>query len=117
MTDPVTLKNTLLKQVPPYRSGDYFIQVYRNWARLEERYGMVGDGSNSSNTAVDEVYARATSAFPQDYQLPLKWAQYHASKGRLAKARSLFELSCIKSFKRYVHGIVGLWVWVWVCLL
>jgi len=101
MTDPVTLKNALLKQVPPYRSGDYFIQVYRNWARLEERYGMVGDGSSSSNTAVDEVYARATSAFPQDYQLPLKWAQYHASKGRLAKARSLFELSCIKSFKRH----------------
>jgi len=80
--------------------------VYRNWARLEERYGSHTSGTatwggSSRDDAVDEVYSRATSAFPQDYQLPLKWAQYHASKGRLAKARSLFELSCVKSFKRH----------------
>jgi len=87
--DPISLKNELLKAAPSYRSGDKFINVYRNWARLEERYGDAD--------VVDEIYTRATLAFPRDYQLPMKWAQYHASKGHMQRASTLFEQACERS--------------------
>jgi len=78
----VELTNQLLHNVPKYRSGDKFVHVYRNWARLEETYG--------SAEAVDRVYERACTAFPLDFKLLITWAQYHQKNMNHRKARELF---------------------------
>lgn len=96
-TSSVELSNQLLRNVPKYRSGDKFVHVYRNWARLEERYG--------SAEAVDRVYERACIAFPDDYKLLLTWAQYHRNLSNYDKARVLFQRAC----KMVGHRCVYLW--------
>jgi tetratricopeptide (TPR) repeat protein len=93
-TNPLEIKNQLLSTVPRYRSGDRFLKLYRNWARLEERHG--------SFDTVDEVYSRASLAFPYEYKLTLDWASYHASMKNSERARTLFMKACNKAANRYV---------------
>jgi tetratricopeptide (TPR) repeat protein len=94
LTNPLDVKNLLLAKVPRYRSGDKFLKVYRNWARLEERYG--------SFDSVDQVYDRASLAFPLEYKLTLDWARFHATMRNHDRARSLFMEACTKASSRYV---------------
>lgn len=94
-TDPVYTKNVLLQAVPRYRSGDKFLKVYRNWARLEEQYG--------SFETVDQVYGRASLAFPLEYKLTLDWASYYSKMLNHDRARTLFVEACNKAGKRYAH--------------
>ena len=63
--DPIATKETLFKTVPQYRSGDKFVNVFRNWARLEETHGCP--------ETVDEVYTRASFAFRTIGSYPLIW--------------------------------------------
>jgi tetratricopeptide (TPR) repeat protein len=93
-SNPLEIKNELLKTVPRYRSGDRFLKLYRNWARLEERHGSFEN--------VDEVYGRASLAFPYEYKLTLDWANYHASMKNSERARTLFMKACNKASNRYV---------------
>ena len=95
-SNPLELKNQLLLSVPKYRSGDRFLKVYRNWARLEERYGNF--------ETVDEVYSRASIAFPQEFKITLDWAEYHSSMMNNERARSLFLEASNKALSRY--GII-----------
>jgi tetratricopeptide (TPR) repeat protein len=95
--DEVTaIKNSFWRQVPVYRSGDRFYQVYRNWARLEERYGTM--------ESVDEVYQRAIMAFPNEWKFRVDWAMYYQKQMQLptGRARELFSLACSKAAHR--HG-------------
>lgn len=85
-TNSVEITNQLLRSVPRYRSGDKFVHVYRNWARLEERHGTV--------ESVDRVYERARIAFPQEYKLFLSWAHYHGKMLNHEKARTIFQEAC-----------------------
>jgi tetratricopeptide (TPR) repeat protein len=87
-TSSVEITNQLLRSVPRYRSGDKFVHVYRNWARLEERHGTV--------ESVDRVYERAQIAFPQEYKLLLSWAHYHSSMFNHERARIIFQEACSK---------------------
>lgn len=87
------LTNQLLHNVPQYRSGDKFVYVYRNWARLEETHG--------SPDAVDRVYERACTAFPLDYKLLITWAQYHQKNMNHHKARELFRRARITAGNRH----------------
>ena len=93
----IAAANQLLHTVPKYRSGDKFVHVYRNWARLEERYG--------SFESVDRVYERARIAFPNDYKLLLSWAQYHSNIRNHDKARAIFQDACNIVGNRYVHAL------------
>lgn len=81
-----SVKNGFLKSVPPYRSGDKFINVFRHWGRLEGRYGSF-DGTN-------RVYERASIAFPLNYNVPLDWAKYNAKLHNSSRARALFVEAC-----------------------
>jgi len=90
---PLEVKNRLLKTVPTYRSGDKFLNVYRNWARLEERHG--------TSEAVDYVYGRASTAFPSDWKLPLDWALFHKREGNMDRARQLMVTACDRASSRY----------------
>lgn len=92
LSNPVYVKNLLLRAVPQYRSGDRFLKVYRNWARLEERYG--------SFESVDQVYERASLAFPLEYRLSMDWASYHAHMRNHGRARSLYMEACNKAANR-----------------
>jgi tetratricopeptide (TPR) repeat protein len=94
LSNPLELKNQLLRSVPTYRSGDRFLKVYRNWARLEERYGTF--------ESVDEVYGRACVAFPTEYRLLIDWASYHYGMRNVDRARTLFRDACAKVGNRYV---------------
>jgi len=89
LKDPVALKNRFLKSVPSYRSGDRFYNLYRNWARLEERHGTI--------ESVEEVYERASVAFPREWRLTLDWAQYYVKKKMYSRARVVFEEACNKA--------------------
>lgn len=84
----VQLTNQLLKQVPSYRSGDKFVHVYRNWARLEEKHG--------SGIDVDRIYLRAKAAFPHDSKLLVGWAQYHDRHLNIERAREIYQEACTK---------------------
>lgn len=97
--DPVRLKNELLQSVPRYRSGDHFLKIYRNWIRLEQNYGTID--------AVDDVYKRASIAFPLDWSLSVDWANYHVKKGHFDRARLLFSQSCSKAGNRYEKNSCG----------
>jgi tetratricopeptide (TPR) repeat protein len=79
---------------PLYRSGDRFLKVYRNWARLEERYGNLD--------TVEEVYRRATAAFQTEWKLHLDWAEYHSKRRHTNRARDLFAEACGVAANRYV---------------
>lgn len=87
--DPVLLKNRMMKDVPAYRSGDHFLKVYRNWAQLEER--------NGSPDIVDEIYNRASVAFPGEWKLTLDWARYHQRLAHIDRARLLLNQACQKA--------------------
>jgi tetratricopeptide (TPR) repeat protein len=93
LEDPVALKNKFLKSVPIYRSGDRFFNVYRNWVRLEERYGTID--------SVEEVYQRAVTAFPGNWKLGVGWAQYYVHLGNDSRARELFEEACQRTGSRH----------------
>jgi len=93
--DPVNLKNAMLTSVPKYRSGDHFLKVYRNWARLEETYGLV--------EAVDDVYKRATIAFPTEWKLLDAWGNYHVLQGHHDKARLLYNEACNRAGNRHAR--------------
>lgn len=93
-SDPMAMKETLFRHtVPQYRSGDKFVNVFRNWARLEQQYGHP--------ETVDEIYTRATIAFPYDWKLAANWAQYHASDGHVDRARELFTEACKRAKNRH----------------
>lgn len=98
---PLELTAQLLKQVPAYRSGDKFVHVYRNWARLEEQHGDAA--------AVDRVYERAKMAFPQDSRLMVTWAQYHDRNLNVDRARELYQDACTKAGPRHAspYRILG----------
>ena len=67
--EPATISqvhNQLMTQVPLYRSGDRFFNVYRNWPRLEQRHG--------TTESVEEVYRRFFLAFPAQWKLTIDWA-------------------------------------------
>eukprot|EP00980_Cylindrotheca_fusiformis_P003655 scaffold818_cov136-Cylindrotheca_fusiformis.AAC.21 len=94
-SNPLAIKNLLLKSVPKYRSGDKFLSVYLNWIRLEERYGTF--------ESVDEVYARASVAFPFALKLTMSWANYHAKMHNFDRARSLYVDACNKASSRHAE--------------
>lgn len=83
------IRNRLMTRVPVYRSGDRFFNVYRNWARLEERYG--------SSESVEEVYQRAFLAFPREWKLTIDWAQHYAKLNLYERADELFTAACSQS--------------------
>ena len=89
MANPEDIKNSLLKSVPAYRSGDKFLNVFRHWARLEERYG--------SFESTNRAYERASLAFPLNYKITLDWAQYHSTLRTEDRARRLFIEACTKA--------------------
>jgi tetratricopeptide (TPR) repeat protein len=92
--DPMAMKETLFRHtVPQYRSGDKFVNVFRNWARLEQKYGRPEN--------VDDVYTRATIAFPYDWKLAVNWAQYHESVGNFDHAREHFAEGCKRAKNRH----------------
>jgi tetratricopeptide (TPR) repeat protein len=93
LDDPVAAKNVLFESVPSYRSGDRFFNLYRNWARLEERYGSV--------ESVDEVYSRAQLAFPHEWKITLDWAEYYVAINMKDRARSLYYDSCSRASNRH----------------
>ncbi len=84
-----SVKNGFLKSVPPYRSGDKFINVFRHWGRLEGRYGTF--------ERTNRVYERASIAFPLNYNIPLDWAKYNAKLHNSNRARTLFVEACNKA--------------------
>lgn len=92
-TNSVEITNQLLRSVPRYRSGDKFVHVYRNWARLEERHGTF--------ESVDRVYERARVAFPEEYKLLLSWAQYHSNRFSYERARTIYQEACSKVGNRH----------------
>ena len=59
------MKETLFKTVPQYQLGDKFVNVFRNWARLEETHGCP--------ETVDEVYMRVSFAFRTIGSYPSIW--------------------------------------------
>eukprot|EP00522_Entomoneis_paludosa_P016231 CAMPEP_0172439578 /NCGR_PEP_ID=MMETSP1065-20121228/515_1 /TAXON_ID=265537 /ORGANISM="Amphiprora paludosa, Strain CCMP125" /LENGTH=1006 /DNA_ID=CAMNT_0013188277 /DNA_START=41 /DNA_END=3061 /DNA_ORIENTATION=- len=88
------IRHRLMTQVPVYRSGDRFFNVYRNWARLEERHG--------TTESVEEVYRRAFLAFPTQWKLTIDWAQYYTRLNMPERATELFLMACSQS--RGQHG-------------
>ena len=88
----IETKERLLRLIPRYRSGDKFLKVYRNWARLEEQHG--------SFESVDEVYRRALLVFPNEYKLALDWAEYYATMFNQGRARALYLEACNKVLDR-----------------
>ena len=86
--DAVAIKNALLQNVPIYRSGDRFFQVYRTWARLEERYGTFD--------SAEKVYERATAAFPHNGKILLDWADLYVRLGLPDRARQVFSMACVR---------------------
>lgn len=98
--DPITsgiINQGMIKSVPKYRSGDKFLGVYRHWARLEGRYG------SSSNT--NQIYERASTAFPYDYKVSLDWARFHSKHHNIGEARSLYTEACNRVASRYNNHI------------
>jgi tetratricopeptide (TPR) repeat protein len=90
--DQVKTKERLLRQIPRYRPGDKFLKVYRNLARLEERYG--------SFESVDDVYRRASLVFPNEYKVTMDWASYYATMRNYGRARTLYLEACNKALNR-----------------
>lgn len=88
-----SVKDGLLKSVPPYRSGDKFINIFRHWGRLEGRYGTY--------ESANRVYERATVAFPLNYNIALDWAKYNAKLHNAYRARSLFVEACNKASRSH----------------
>ena len=84
--NPVTLRNKILQTIPNYRSGDRFFNVYRNWLRLEERYGTID--------TFEEVYERAVVAFPHEYKIMIDAAQYFVRLNLVSRAREAFAKAC-----------------------
>ena len=84
--NPVTLRNKILQTIPTYRSGDRFFNVYRNWLRLEERYGTID--------TFEEVYERAVVAFPHEYKIMIDAAQYFIRLNLFSRARAAFTKAC-----------------------
>ncbi len=84
--NPVTLRNKILQTIPTYRSGDRFFNVYRNWLRLEERYGTID--------TFEEVYERAVVAFPHEYKIMIDAAQYFVRLNLVTRAREAFAKAC-----------------------
>ena len=94
LLDPETLKNQFLEcNIPTYRSGDRFFNVYRNWLRMEERYGTI--------ETVEEVYDRASVAFPREWKLALDLAQYFVKLDIHDRARSQFAEACNRAGSRH----------------
>jgi tetratricopeptide (TPR) repeat protein len=92
-SDPQTIKSSLLEKVPTYRSGDRFHNVYRNWARLEERYG--------TRESAEEVYRRAMLAFPGDWRIFVDLAQYYVKLHLYESARETFVQACVRAQNRH----------------
>lgn len=88
------IRKCLTRQVPIHRSGDRFFNVYRNWARLEERHG--------TTESAEEVYRRAMVAFPNDWKLPVDCAQFHGRGSMHERAREFFVIACSRASGR--HG-------------
>jgi tetratricopeptide (TPR) repeat protein len=92
-SDSQTVKSSLVDRVPTYRSGDRFHNVYRNWARLEERYG--------TRESTEEVYRRARLAFPGDWRIVADLAQYYVKLHLYESARETFAQACAKAGTRH----------------
>lgn len=85
--DSVTVRNPLWRQrIPTFRSGDRFHNVYRNWLRLEMRYGRL--------ETAEDVYERAIAAFPREYKIRIDMAQYYQQLNLLNKARQVLVSAC-----------------------
>jgi tetratricopeptide (TPR) repeat protein len=85
--DPVAVRNPLWRQrIPAFRSGDRFHNVYRNWLRLEMRYGSL--------KTVEDVYERAITAFPQEFKIRIDMAQHYQQLNLLNKARQVYASAC-----------------------
>ena len=82
------------KTVKRPRLGDKWKEVYKSYARLEEE--------ENNYDRVDEVYSRACHAFPDDWKMFQRWAQFQHKYGRDTRARSLFQVACEKAGYRYV---------------
>lgn len=93
LEDPVAVKNELLHQIPRYRSGDRFFNLYRTWARIEERYGTA--------ESVDEVYQRALVVFPDNWRLAVDWAEYYDQLRIHGRARELYARACSVTGNRH----------------
>jgi tetratricopeptide (TPR) repeat protein len=94
--NPVTLRNKILQTIPTYRSGDRFFNVYRNWLRLEERYGTIEN--------VEEVYERAMVAFPHEHKIMTDAAQYFVRLNLYTRARDVFTKACTRVNHRKLHA-------------
>jgi tetratricopeptide (TPR) repeat protein len=87
--DAVSVKNSLLENVPVYRSGDRFFNVYRTWVRLEEQYGTL--------ESAEAVYERAAAAFPQNFKIALDWADLYAKLKLPHRARQIFVMATARA--------------------
>jgi len=72
--------------IPPARSGDRFISVYRTLIRLETEHGSV--------SSVEAAFERAVHACPNNWRLLSDWAVVLASNGVVDRARSIFSEAC-----------------------
>eukprot|EP00551_Chaetoceros_affinis_P009451 CAMPEP_0203669648 /NCGR_PEP_ID=MMETSP0090-20130426/5949_1 /ASSEMBLY_ACC=CAM_ASM_001088 /TAXON_ID=426623 /ORGANISM="Chaetoceros affinis, Strain CCMP159" /LENGTH=1189 /DNA_ID=CAMNT_0050534373 /DNA_START=368 /DNA_END=3937 /DNA_ORIENTATION=+ len=74
-------------QVRPAKLGDKWLSVYESFARLEERYGDYASANN--------VYSRAATAFPNNWNILFSWSQLQRKHGRFNdRSRTLLELAC-----------------------
>ena len=72
--------------IRPAKLGDKWINVYNAWIQLEEKQ----IDYNKANNA----YSRAAAAFPKDWNILSRWAQFQVKNDRFDRARTLFELAC-----------------------
>ncbi len=74
-------------QVKPSKLGDQWLSVYESLARLEERHGDYYSANN--------VYSRAATAFPNNWNILFSWSQLQRKHGRYNdRSRTLLNLSC-----------------------
>ena len=77
------------KFMKPSRLGDKWREVYKSYARMEERENNY-DGANN-------IYSRTCIAFCDDWSLLQTWAQFQRKHERDDRARTLFKLACDKA--------------------
>lgn len=96
LIDKVSLRSKLRNVSLRNRSGDRFFNIYRTWARLEERFGSL-DSTN-------DAFERASTLFPQNWKITLDWANFCAKQGAQDRARSLFTDACRKASNHNRHA-------------
>ena len=80
-------------QVRPPKLGDKWLSVYESLGRFEERYGDYHSANN--------VYSRAATAFPNNWNILFSWSQLQRKYGRYNdRSRNLLELACGRAGSR-----------------